>query len=258
MTDLKSVVVAEMAGSPLTLQEFLHGLKLYGQLGPLIDEAVRDRVLRTAAAREGVTVSDEELQAGVDRFRIGIGLSKAADTQQWLQENHLGVDDLERLVEADLLREKLQERLTDEQVARHFADNRAAYEQARVAHLLVDSAGAAEELLSQIRDDGANFAALARQHSLDEESRAAGGALGLVGRAALGHIAAAAVFGARPGDVVGPFQSDAGHHLLLVEEVLPAELNDETTAAIRRELFVAWLEEQVARAGVKVKVYDYV
>jgi peptidylprolyl isomerase len=258
MADLKSVAVAEMAGGPLSLQEFLHGLKLYGQLSPLLDEAVRDRVLRQLAAREKVTVSDEELQAAVDRFRIGIGLSKAADTQQWLQDNRLTVDDLERIAEADLLREKLQEKITDERVTQHFGDNRTHYDQARVSHLVVDSAGAAEELLSQIRDDGANFADLARRHSLDEESGPGGGALGVLDRAGLGPAGAAAVFAARPGDVVGPFETDTGHHLILVEELLPAELNEDTSAAIRRELFNAWLEEEVRKANVQVKVYDYV
>ncbi|HWA61685.1 MAG TPA: peptidylprolyl isomerase [Caulobacteraceae bacterium] len=65
---------------------------------------------------------------------------------------------------------------------------------------------------------GASFGALAAQHSIDAETRSSGGDLGYftpdVMPAAYGQV----LGGARPGQLLGPFKSDAGWVLLKVED----------------------------------------
>ena len=100
------------------------------------------------------------------------------------------------------------------------------------------------ELLTQIRADGRDFSELARRH-LCHPSRFEGGLLGVVHRRQFPVAVADVLFGASAGDVVGPLATSQGFHLFLVEEHFPAELDEQTVAAIRQELFDSWLDKQL-------------
>src|SRR5262249_24392417 len=194
--------------------------------------------------------------AAADVCRKARGLHKASETQAWLAERRLGVEDFQALVERPLLRRKLAEHLTSGQVERYFAENRSQFDRARLSQILVGREGIASELLAQITEDGADFAALARKHSLDETSAPAGGSLGVVDRKNLSPPDDAAGFGARPGDVVGPFKTPQGFHVIKVEEILPAQLDDKTTEAIRDRLFEDWLRQRQRLARVQMPLLD--
>jgi peptidyl-prolyl cis-trans isomerase C len=75
----------------------------------------------------------------------------------------------------------------------------------------------AEAVRKQIASGG-SFEKLASDHSIDAETRSSGGDLGYftpdVMPAAYGKV----LSGARPGQLLGPFQSDAGWVLLKVED----------------------------------------
>jgi parvulin-like peptidyl-prolyl isomerase len=257
MSDFNAIVVATVHGEDLSLREFLQTLKLDGQLGALMSKAIVDRLIRDLARREGIAVTDEELQKAADQLRARAGLYKADDTGIWLARNRLSVEDLQTLAERAVVQRKLREKVTQGKVEPYFDANRSRYDRARAAHLVVDNEGLASELLCQIRDEGRDFAELARKHSLHEDSRQAGGRLGLVQRKNLNPAVAAAIFDAGPGSVVGPVKTDVGYHLILVQEVLPAHLDDRTADAVRDELFQAWLQAELQQANVTVKLYEH-
>jgi putative peptide maturation system protein len=256
MTDLNSVTVATLDGEALSFGEFLQSLKVSGNLSALLGPVVEGKLIASAAKKEGVSVKDDELQQAADDFRRGAGLHKAAETQRWLKQSRLTAADLESSLENVLLRQKLEEKLTQGRVEEHFARNRAQYDQAQLTHLVVAKEGLANELLSQIQEEGIEIADLALKHSLDQGTRRAGGYLGLVSRGDLRPAVASAVFSAQPGDVIGPLKTDRGYHLIKVEAIHRAELNQATAAAIRQELFSSWLQEQVWKVGLEVKLYD--
>jgi parvulin-like peptidyl-prolyl isomerase len=257
MSDLNALVVATVHGEDLSLREFLQTLKLNGQLVILINKAVVDRLVRNLARREGITVTDEELQQAADQLRARAGLYKAEDAGTWLARNRLTVADLESLAERSVVQRKLRDQVTQGKVEPFFEANRSRYDRARAAHLVVDNEGLASELLCQIRDEGRDFAELTRQHSLHEDSRQAGGRLGIVQRKNLNPAVAAAIFDARPGTVVGPLKTDMGYHLVLVQEILPAQLDERTADVVRDELFQAWLQAELQQADVKVQLYEH-
>ncbi len=239
----RSQVVASVAGVSVSLDDWLNSLKRRGRLVRLVREAAVVRLVLQRAAEAGLAVTDTELQAAADVVRRRYGLTSAADTNAWLAREGLSLDEFEQNLEADLLAEKFKDHLTRDRIADHFAAHRDRYTRARLRHLVASSEGIARELLAQVVEEGQDFARLARTHSLHGSARA-GGDLGSVGRWALAPAAADKVFGARAGDVIGPIAGPEGWHLYLVEELRPAELDDETAAVIRRELFAAWLNEQ--------------
>jgi len=254
MTDLNTVVVATIEGSALSLGEFLQFLMRKGDLEPLIAEAMEAKLIAAAAKQEGLAVSEGELQQAADDCRRRLGLHKAAGTQEWLKQNHLTVEDLEASLEAELLREKLADRVTQGRLEKHFAQNASHYDQAKLSHIVVENEGIAKELLSKTQDDERAFGDLAHDYSLDAQSREAGGNLGVVSRCTLNPAVASAVFAANEGDVVGPVKTDMGFHLIKVEALRRAEFNADTAATIRQELFGVWLQSRKTR--LEVSLYE--
>jgi peptidyl-prolyl cis-trans isomerase C len=87
----------------------------------------------------------------------------------------------------------------------------------RARQIVTPDQASAEAIRKQI-GAGASFDKLAAEHSMDAETRSSGGDLGYftpdVMPAAYGKV----LSGAKPGQLLGPFQSDAGWVLLKVED----------------------------------------
>ena len=80
------------------------------------------------------------------------------------------------------------------------------------SHILVTSQEQAQSLLEQVRT-GADFAALARQHS-QCPSKSNGGSLGQFGPGQMVKSFEEATFALSIGDVSGPIQTQFGYHLI--------------------------------------------
>lgn len=79
--------------------------KFRGQL-EFIAQAVDAALIRSAAAEQGIEVSDEELQKEADDFRAARQLYEAKKTEAWLAANHLSQEDWEIQLEDEILRRK--------------------------------------------------------------------------------------------------------------------------------------------------------
>ena len=107
-------------------------------------------------------------------------------------------------------------------------------EQRQAAHILIavkpdasaaDKAAAkkkAEDLLAQAKANPAKFADLAKQYSQDPGSAAQGGDLGSNARGTMVKPFDDAVFSAKPGDIVGPVETDFGYHVIKLNGITPA------------------------------------
>ena len=138
------------------------------------------------------------------------------------------------LVEQSKLREKLKPSPAEIQAYyTAHADEFPSPERVHAAHILIKSdknatpaqdAAAkkkAEDLLARAKK-GEDFAALARQYSEDEGSKANGGDLGTFGRGAMVGAFDQAAFSMQPGEIRGPIKSDFGYHVIKVIEKFPA------------------------------------
>lgn len=86
-------------------------LRITGQFDTINRNVTMRAMACAAAAREGISVSDDELQQAADAFRSRQGLYKAGDTRAWLAMNRLTADDLEEFVGAELLIRKFKDSL---------------------------------------------------------------------------------------------------------------------------------------------------
>lgn len=123
------------------------------------------------------------------------------------------------------------------------------------AHILVETEEEAEKLKSDLAG-GADFAELAKAHSTDTGSGAAGGDLGWFGLGVMVKPFEDAVVGATVGEVTGPIATDFGFHLILVKETRVAEqptldmVRDELAAEIENAAITAKIEELTQGATI--------
>ncbi len=167
MTALDQITALQINGDDVSLADVLQTLGHTGRTAFLID-AAKELLIERVARERGLSIDDDELQSAADTFRAARNLHRADETHDWLAARGWSTTDLERHLEIRLLRARLTEDIAPpDRIEQHFADHRRAYDQARLAHILVAERPLAEELLAQIPDEEASFGDLARRYSID-------------------------------------------------------------------------------------------
>ena len=207
---------------------------------------VNREVLREAAAREGVTVDDGDVDAQLAEFAEQAGGEEALEAQA--AQNGIAKQDLEPFLRDVVLEQALGDALTEdedvpqEQLEGLYQQNIAQYDRVRSRHILVEDEAQARSILAQVREDPARFEELAAEFSTDTSNKDQGGDLGLQGKGQFVPEFEALLFSAEPGtyDVV---QTQFGWHVVNVQERETTSLR-EATPELRR----AALQEQRAQA----------
>jgi peptidyl-prolyl cis-trans isomerase D len=107
----------------------------------------------------------------------------------------------------------------------------------------------------QIAQSGADFAELAAKHSDDPGSKDNGGDLGWFGRGQMVKEFEDAVWGAKPGDILGPVQSQFGFHIIRVEGFKPQR--QQALDEVREQVRYRYLEGRAA-AEAEVRAAELV
>jgi len=238
-----------------TYQRILRG---YFQMTPQEYERSRAEDMSlaklTSMMRRGVYVADAEVERSIRRERELADfdaimlpyerfLSEVSVTEdEALAHYEASADDYHReqqrvirylVVETSRLRRQLP--VDDAELHVYYDDHLDEFleeEQARAAHVLIrvsidaDVEVQAEAELhaggvAKIARAGGDFASLAEKHSDDPGSKDKGGDLGWFGRGRMVPEFDEAVFGAKPGDIVGPVRSQYGYHIIKVEGFRP-------------------------------------
>lgn len=225
------------------IEDFIRTLKLGGQFEGLIEQLVRDKLTVLAARKHGIAVSPDEIQERADQFRRIRGLHRAADMNHYLDSLKVSLDEFEVFITDSLYQEKmLEEACNDKAVAEYFQLHSPRFDSIEVSHIVVDTEGAAKEMMSILQEDPESFADLAREHSL-ADTREQGGTIGKVLRGSLKTEVEAKVFNAAVGDLLGPFPASERslYEIFTVNAKHPARLDEDTAAEIRRLLREEWL-----------------
>ena len=140
-----------------------------------------------------------------------------------------------------------------------FASEFVPEDEIRASHILVETEEEANDLKAQI-DGGADFVALAKEHSIDPGA-ANGGDLGFFGRGMMVPPFEEAAFAlAEPGAVSAPVQSQFGWHIIRLEEKRQSAppAFEQVASQIQNQLlmdtFTAKVEELMS--GVSVEIAD--
>jgi parvulin-like peptidyl-prolyl isomerase len=227
-------------------QDILHQIKMTCQL-PDIVEGILTRTVITAAARSaGLDVTTTELQQAADQIRLVNQLQRADETMAWLERHGLSVDEFEELAQTQILSTKLAVHLFDHQVERYFSENRLHYTQAILYEVLFENLDLALEMFYALQEGEITFFQVAYDHCADLSQRRLGGYRGPVRRQDLKPEISSAVFAAQPPQILKPIVTSQGVHLIKVEAIEQPELEAPLHGQILSELFLAWVEDQVA------------
>lgn len=240
---IPDTTLGALPGSQLSLSGLLKWLRVQGRLQPLVLDALMDQLIQDEARQAGLSVTREELQSAADAFRRRHGLTAVADTHAWLSGNGMSVDDFKARVLHDLLAAKLRQHLAAAGIEGHFAAHPAGYERLRLAQLCVGREDLANELATQVREDGRDLDAVAGEHRLRLVR-------GESFRKDLPGPLAEALAAAEPGQLVGPVETPEGFVLAVAEERQPAALDAATRQQIENELFTDWLAGRMREANI--------
>ena len=216
---------------------------------------------RQEAAARGIVISDEAIQAEMDaqygEFLAGQGWTEA-DLALYLLEQGRTVesfkDDVRQYIGNQMLAMEVQKavtgtiEITDEDLNEYFLTNKVTYEtleRVRASHILVETLDEAEILMTEL-NEGADFAALAQEHSTDPGSGANGGDLNWFGRGTMVSAFEESVFALSVGELSEIIQTDFGYHIILLTDRQDASSPE---LADVREQVQADLEEERSYAG---------
>jgi peptidyl-prolyl cis-trans isomerase D len=189
-------------------------------------------IFRASEFEEGITPTEEaivaEFEARPDLYRV----------PEKRRVSYISID-------ATALRDTMS--VTPQEVEARYRANASAYstpEQVRASHILLTTEGkdeaavrsTAEGLLAQVRGGG-DFAALAREHSEDEQSAIQGGDLGFFSRGQMVAEFDAATWALEPGEVSDLVQTQYGFHIIRTDEKRPAVTR--TLDQVRAEIDMA-------------------
>ena len=212
----------------------------------IADRLIYQEILRQEALREGVEFDAELLKEREDRQKQGIRdwdkhLARRGESDASLREMYI-----RELREQALLKKRGQLAVTDEEVQAEYDRIKENYrhkeERVRASHIListrpqpgeseaegedaekaekdrVEAARArANEIYALVIAEGADFAALATEHS-DGPSKFKGGDLGIFSADRMVKEFSAAAFALKPGEISKPVETKFGLHIIRLEE----------------------------------------
>jgi putative peptide maturation system protein len=247
---LSDVTAGEVNGRKFSVGELLYTLKITDRLD-VLRQAVDDVLILEAIKERGIEVSDDELQSEADKVRKEMGLLRADATQQWLEGRSMSVDDFENYLRRSVAARKLRAQVTKDGVKAYFDRNRPSFDSARLCRLVVEDEKTGKEIIEKLRSKGTGFSDLAMAYSVEAGSKQNAGHIGVRRRTDLSPAVAKAVFAAKPGDVIGPIEVNGVFHVLRVDAVERASLDDETKRMIEEALFSEWLDREAEKASTK-------
>ena len=220
-----------------------------------LKDTITALLVRQYAEKQNIRNTDQELQLAADELRYARGLEAVDAVHQWMREHHQSPLSIQESIDQMLLHNKVRGSIPDAQVQAYFAEHQLDFEEAEVYSIRVDSEQKARELMTQIADEGANFHAVAMEHSQDDNSRHLGGYVGKLRRSQMTGAVEAAVFKAKAGSVVGPIKTDNGWNVFKVVSIRKPSL-DETKSEIRVKLMGQLVDKLRAEAKVTYPVFE--
>ena len=164
----------------------------------LLDQIIKEKLLLLAAKKEGISKTDDYkklIEKAKNQILIGL-----------------------------IIDEKINKNIsvTEDDLKNYYKSNPNLFKETEmrlIRHILVEKQASAEGIKKEI-DNGGSFSDFAKQYSQDPSSRKKGGSLGWFSQDQLSPDFAAVAFGLnKAGDVSKVIATDAGFHIILIEDI---------------------------------------
>jgi parvulin-like peptidyl-prolyl isomerase len=243
----------------------------------LADAAVSDLILSRwvggEAEERGIEVTEREIDEELDRVKEQeFGSEK--EFQRFLDDSGFTLEEARERIALQLVSQRIQDAvlpgaagaqqspealaaelgITDDDVQAYYDENVAQFEQPEsrdVRQVLTETEEQADQALAELEQDSSpqGFEQVAKEFSIDEATRSDGGLREAVVQGQSEPFLDQQIFGAPEGELVGPFETDAGWYVIQVDGVTPGSTTpiEEVTDQIRQTLASA-AQQEVATA----------
>ncbi len=229
----------------ITNEEIINEIKLSCKMPEIVEQIITRKAIENAAKEAGIEVTNEALQQTADALRLMSKLETADDTWEWLEKFSLTLDDFEQIAYTNFISGQLANHLFADKLERYFFEHQLDYAGAALYEVVLDDEDLAIELFYAIKESEISFHNVTCQYIEDKELRRKGGYKGIVHRKDLKPEISAAVFAAKPPQLLKPIVTSKGAHLILVEELIQPNLDDKLRAMILSDMFSEWLKQQI-------------
>ncbi len=236
----------------------------YGDVADLqravITELIVLEVVTQALQDLGLRVAEEDVEQRLAEEAERLGGEE--EFQRVIEEQGISAEEARERIRRQLIEEVLREHfaaaareeVTEEQLRQAYRERRdTQYTVAEASQVLVESRQEAEEVV-QLLEEGADVAELAEERSQDPLSAEFGGNIGEIPVSQLSEEPVEA------GDVLGPFESQQGFHVVKVMNVrvrpfadVEQELRQLVEGQASQRALEEWLQSALAAAEVEVR-----
>ncbi|PSB41693.1 peptidylprolyl isomerase [Cyanosarcina cf. burmensis CCALA 770] len=234
--------------------DLFHQVKLSCEVYSIIERIIARKITISAAEELCLKAETTELQQAADNFRLINKLKSAEATWSWLQKHGLSLDEFEELIYSQLISVKLAKHLFAGKVEQFFIEHQLDYAGVVIYEVVLDDEDLAMELFYAIQESEISFPEVAHQYIQDTELRRCGGYRGIVPRTQLKPEISAAVFAAKPRQLLKPIVTSKGVHLILVEDIIQPQLDEHLRTQILSDLFSQWLQQQIEQVEVAIEL----
>ncbi|OBZ11186.1 peptidylprolyl isomerase [Bacillus sp. FJAT-26390] len=242
--------------------------RLYDELlkagGPAtLENLITQELIMQEAKAASITVTDADVDSEIALIKKSFGTDEQFNST--LAQYNMTLDSLKKDTKINLTIRKILEPKTDvteDEIKQYYDANKdqlGTPEQIQASHILVATKEEADAILAQLKQGG-DFAAIAKEKSIDPGSKDNGGDLGFFGKGAMVPEFEEAAFALKVNEISGVVQSEHGFHIIkkTAEKaaVVPTfeekkeEIKKQLVATEANELSEAWMNDIRAKAKI--------
>ncbi len=211
----------------------------------LMPQLRRESIIDEAIAP--ITYTEEELAIACQQFYEQNQMLDDTDREVWLKHHSMDQKFLETVFIPRLLKiEKFKHQQWNHKLESYFLNRKRALDQAIYSLIGVQDAGMAEELYFRIYENEQSFAEVAREYSQGPEAQV-NGIIGPVELGSMHPALAHLLVTSQPGQLWPPIPVKDLVLIVRLEKLIPAQLDVSMRQQLLRELFEAWVQEQIRK-----------
>lgn len=185
----------------------------------VLDNLILEKLLIKEAEKEKITATDKEITDEYNSEKV----TNSNVTKETAKDNVL----VNKLIDSWTKDVKV----TDSEAEKYYNDNKSQFEVVKASHILVSDEKTANEIYDKLKN-GANFAELAKQYSIDTSTKDNGGELGEFPRGTMVQEFEDAAFALNPGEISKPVKTQYGYHIIKSEGKSIKSFNDVKSSII--------------------------